>query len=126
MSTHHSASSLSLKTRIVPIKQFIDQELVDPGEIERSSRVEKIRALLDQILFESGYSVGEDDLLDRDKDRAVRENLIDLFEECVSRTLLHLGLARYLLRRATRCGLLWICVAADGEANLAGHDRRNI
>jgi hypothetical protein len=73
------------KTQIVAIKQFIAQELVDPGEIERSSRVEKIRALLDQILFESGYSVGEEDLLDRDKDRAVKENLIELFEECVEK-----------------------------------------
>jgi hypothetical protein len=90
------------KTRIVPIRHFIDQELVDPSEIERSSKVQKIRSLLDQILFESGYSVAEDDLLDQDKDRAVRENLIELLEECVSRTPLHLGVARYLLRRATR------------------------
>ena len=45
---------------------------------------------------------GEDDLLDQDKDRAVKENLVELFEECVAKTPLHLGLARYLLRRAVR------------------------
>ncbi len=77
-------------------------ELVDPDEIERSSRVEKIRSLIERILSESGYPVGEDDLLDQDKDRAVRENLVELFEECVAKIPLHLGLARYLLRRAVR------------------------
>ena len=51
---------------------------MDPSEIERLSRVQKIRTLLDQILFESGYSVAENDLLDQDKDRDVRENLIEL------------------------------------------------
>jgi hypothetical protein len=90
------------KSRIIPIKIFVDDELLDPSEIERSSRVEKIRTLIEQILIESGYPVGEDDLLDQDKDRAVKENLVELFEECVAKTPLHLGLARYLLRRATR------------------------
>jgi hypothetical protein len=90
------------KSRILPIKNFVDHELVDPDEIERSSRVEKIHALIEQILSESGYPVGEDDLLDQDKDRAVKENLVELFEECVAKTPLHLGLARYLLRRAVR------------------------
>jgi hypothetical protein len=90
------------KSRIIPIKNFVDEELLDPNEIERSSRVEKTRALIEQILIESGYPIGEDDLLDQDKDRVVKENLVELFEECVDTTPLHLGLARYLLRRATR------------------------
>jgi hypothetical protein len=90
------------KSRILPVKVFIDDELVDPSEVERSSRVEKIRSLIELILFESGYSVGEDDLLDQDKDQAVRENLVELFDECVAKNPLHLGLARYLLRRAAR------------------------
>src|SRR5260221_2518832 len=77
-------------------------ELVDPDEIERSSRVEKIRSLIERILSESGYPVGEDDLLDQDKDRAVRENLVELFEEWLAKIPLHLGLARYLLRPAVR------------------------
>jgi hypothetical protein len=58
--------------------------------------------LIEIIIFESGYSVGEDDLLDDVKDKTVRDNLVDLFEECVAKTPLHLGLARYLFRRATR------------------------
>lgn len=90
------------KSRIVPIHTFIDEELVDPSEVERSSRVAKIRELIERILLESGYSVGEDDLLDEDKDQAVRDNLVELFEECVARIPLHLGLSRYLLRRAAR------------------------
>lgn len=90
------------KSRIMPIQQFIQADLIDPGELEQSARTVKIREVIERILFESGYSVGEEDLLDEDKDRAVRDNLVDLFEECIAKTPLHLGLARYLLRRATR------------------------
>jgi hypothetical protein len=90
------------KSRIMPIERFIEAELIDPGEVEQSSRIDKIREVIERILFESGYSVGEDDLLSEDKDKATRDNLVELFEECVAKKPLHLGLARYLLRRATR------------------------
>lgn len=90
------------KSRILTVEQFQDRELVDPGEIERSSQVARLRELIEHILAESGYSIEEDDLLDEDKNKAVRDNLVELFQECVAKTPLHLGLARYLLRRAAR------------------------
>jgi hypothetical protein len=90
------------KTRILKTTQFAESELVDPAETERSAVVAKVRGLLDAILEQSGYAIGEGDLLSEDKDRAVRENLVELFESCISNQPLHLGIARYLLRRASR------------------------
>jgi hypothetical protein len=90
------------KSRIIPLQEFKKKELIDPAAVERQSEVSKLQELINEILNESGYSVGEEDLLDEDKQQAVRENLSDLFEGCVAKKPLHLGLARYLLRRATR------------------------
>jgi len=90
------------KSKIIPLVEFRKKELIDPAQLERKSEVEKLQLLIDEILNESGYSVGEEDLLEADKQKAVRENLLELFEGCVAKKPLHLGLARYLLRRATR------------------------
>ena len=90
------------KSRIFPVASFRKKELIDPSEVERQSEVKKLQDLIEEILYESGYSVGEEDLLEEDKQKAVRENLVELFGECIAKKPLHLGLARYLLRRATR------------------------
>jgi Reverse transcriptase (RNA-dependent DNA polymerase) len=90
------------KSRIISVREFRKKELIDPSEVERQSEVMKLQDLIDEILSESGYSIGEDDLLEEDKQKAVRENLSELFEGCIAKKPLHLGLARYLLRRATR------------------------
>jgi hypothetical protein len=100
--TSHRLILEQWKSRIYPIGEFQKKELIDPSEIERKSKLEKLQSLIETILFESGYTVGEEDLLEADKQKAVRENLVELFERCVARKPLHLGLARYLLRRATR------------------------
>jgi hypothetical protein len=90
------------KTRILTVESFRQRELRDPAEVERVARIERVKARLSEILAESGYQIGEDDLLDEDKDKLVRENLVELFEQCIAQNPLHLGLARHLLRRATR------------------------
>jgi reverse transcriptase-like protein len=100
--TSHRLILEQRKSRIYPINEFQKKELIDPSEIERKSKVERLQSLIEAILYESGYSVGEEDLLEADKQKAVRENLVELFEQCVARKPLHLGLARYFLRRATR------------------------
>jgi hypothetical protein len=100
--TAHRLILESWKSKIIPVNEFRRKELIDPAQLERQSEVEKLQDLIDEILDESGYSVGEDDLLDTDKQKAVRENLAELFAGCVAKKPLHLGLARYLLRRATR------------------------
>ena len=64
------------KTRILRTETFFKEELVDPEEEERSTMAAKLREML-QAILESGYSVGEDDLLSEDKDRAVRESLVN-------------------------------------------------
>lgn len=90
------------KSKIVPLLEFRKKELIDPAQVERRSEVDKLQALIEEILNESGYSVDEEDLLEADKQKAVRENLSELFKGCIAKKPLHLGLARYLLRRAMR------------------------
>jgi hypothetical protein len=81
---------------------FLTQELIDPEEEERSAMAAKVREMLQAFFDLSGYSIGEDDLLAEDKDRALRESLVELFDSCLSKRPFHLGLARSLLRRASR------------------------
>jgi hypothetical protein len=105
----YTSQRLSLvpgKTRIRAIPAFLKYELRDPGEEEEAGR----QAILENTLQElaaaagSGYG-GEMQEVELDNDminQATRENLKDLFAECVTKRPLHLGLARHLLRRATQ------------------------
>lgn len=90
------------KSQIVSTNDFKKRELINPAAIEERAQVNKLQELIEQIFSTSGYFITEDELLDEDKKKAVRENLQELFEGCIAKTPLHLGLARYLLRRATR------------------------
>lgn len=99
--TAHRLTIEARKSRIVRVSSFVERELIDPEQLENRSRVKKLQSLIEAILNSSGYSIGEEDLLEEDKQKVVRENLVDLFKGCVAKKPLHLGLARYLLRRAT-------------------------
>lgn len=99
--TAHRLTLEPQKTRVLRVETFGKRELVDPEQMEKRSKVKKLQEVIQNILFESGYSIGEDDLLEKDKQKIVRENLLTLFTDCVAKRRLHLGLARYLLRRAT-------------------------
>jgi hypothetical protein len=90
------------KTRVLKAQTFVDHELQDPQEVERTAQAQRVNSKLSEILALTGYQLGEDDLLDEDKDQLIRDNLVELFKDCVSRRPLHLGLARHLLRRAAR------------------------
>lgn len=104
--TAHRLTLQSHKTRFFEVVDFIDEELIDPEELENQSQEEKLEAL--QEFFNQYQDENEDEDLEPDVDGIVRDNLVELFDACLNQTPIHLGTAKYLLRRATtlRTGLL--------------------
>lgn len=102
--TTHRLTLQSHKTSFYDVSEFVDRELVDPEEIETQSREQKLKQL--QEIF-SGYNNNEEES-EPDIDEIVRDNLGELFQACLDQDPIHLGTAKYLLRRATtlRTGLL--------------------
>lgn len=98
--TSHRLALAASKTRRYTIKSFREHELLDPAEEERRGRISKLSAEIQEILENTGYQVGFDDLAHSTLSRVTRENLVDLFRESVQKRPVHLGSVRYLLRRA--------------------------
>jgi hypothetical protein len=100
--TAHRLSFQSNKTLIMGKAEFQEEELVDPEQLEIQSKQEKIHALLDQVEY-SPYEIVDEssfELDDSTEAELLRESIGDLFGELVGKDSLHVGLARYLLRRA--------------------------
>jgi hypothetical protein len=101
--TSHRLSLQSEKTRVKHIERFMREELVDPQRAEEQTRARKLGELIASI---SGYGDGGEEDIDEssevDQQKLARETLKELFEECVKKVPLHLGLARYLLRRGSQ------------------------
>jgi len=102
--TTHRLALQSHKTKLFWVDDFIVEELIDPKELENKTQEEKLEALQE---FFSQYQ-NSDDSDEPDIDALVRDNLVELFEACLEQFPIHLGTAKYLLRRATtlRTGLL--------------------
>lgn len=101
--TAHRLSFQSNKTRIMEKAEFQEEELVDPEQMEIQSKQEKIHALLDQVEY-SRYEIVDEDAFELDDSteaELLRESIGELFGELVQKDSLHVGLARYLLRRAS-------------------------
>jgi len=100
--TAHRLSLQSHKTKLLDVKNFISDELIDPEELENKTQNEKLEALQE---FFSNY---QEELIDGDISELIRDNLVELFQACLNQTPIHLGTVKYLLRRATtlRTGLL--------------------
>jgi hypothetical protein len=108
--TSHRLTLQSVKTRPVPLSEFIKTDLLDPERLEEQGKTEKLNELLeilqDHISARYASITDEESIEDILKDlpdrefQIVRDNLVELFDVCLSKTPLHLGLARYLLRRA--------------------------
>ncbi len=113
MSTHHdladylyTAHRLSLessKTKTMHVERFTREELRDPDEEEQRAKVQRFEGLMDEFFENLGPYADTDDLPDEEEvsSQAARDALVDLFNDCVDRPPLHLGLARHLLRRAS-------------------------
>jgi hypothetical protein len=97
--TAHRLSLQSYKTKIMGVDEFRSEELLDPERLEEQSKTEKIVKMLSNL---KGYSdQDQSELKPEELQKLVRENLRELFEICLARSPLNLGLARYLLRKAT-------------------------
>lgn len=97
--TAHRLALHSYKTKIMTVERFRDNELIDPEKLEEQSKAERISSML---AFLSGYGGEPEDVTEDDINRLIRINLRDLFASCLEKRPLPLGLARFLLRRATR------------------------
>ena len=96
------------KTRIVAIEDFVNSYLSDPEEEEERRKLHTIREQIQHVFDligdyqrdEERDSV-EDFLDDEELKMAVRENLRELFDECLTDERFSQGIARHLLRRAS-------------------------
>jgi hypothetical protein len=102
--TSHRLTLQTHKCNIFGVDDFVKQEMIDPSEIEEYSKEEKLKAISDFFADYSNFD--EDDL--PDLDQVIRDNLVDLFLASLANEPTHLGMIKYLLRRATslRTGVL--------------------
>jgi len=109
--TSHRLALNAGKTRILPVEEFREEELLDPEEEVERGRMDQLLLLVQEILAEfGGYGAFEE--LDEDAVNelvddarqigALRDSLVVMFSDCLSTNPLHLGIARHLLRRATQ------------------------
>jgi hypothetical protein len=98
--TAHRLALASSKTVLYTVKRFIDRELLDPHEEEERGKVSKLKQLIQEVLDNTGYQIDFDELPESDLNDVTRDNLAELFLEAAAKKPLHLGLTRYLLRRA--------------------------
>jgi hypothetical protein len=109
--TAHRLTLQSSKTRPVPIAEFVETELLDPERLEEQGKTEKLNQLMNVLeeYIEAAYSsfgdgVSIEEIIDglpEEQLRIARDNIVELFDACLQKTPLHLGLSRYLLRRAS-------------------------
>ena len=102
--TSHRLTLQTHKCKILEIDKFVQQELIDPEELEEHTKEEKINAIAE---FIAGYAnISEEDL--PDIDQIIRDNLVDLFSASIEHEPTHFGMLKYLLRRAKtlRTGVL--------------------
>jgi len=102
--TSHRLTLQTHKCKILEIDDFKKQELIDPEELEEQSKEEKLEAISDFLADYTNFD--EDDL--PDIDQIIRENIVDLFSASLEHKPIHLGMIKYLLRRAKmlRTGVL--------------------
>ncbi|MFZ0662817.1 MAG: RNA-directed DNA polymerase [Acidobacteriaceae bacterium] len=101
----HRLSLESAKSSITHVDKFIKEELSDPEELEQQARVDRINEIFEELSEKNGpywYEDVPDDVEAGILNQAQKESFIKLFEECVARRPLHLGLARYLLRKGLK------------------------
>lgn len=98
--TVHRLALVSSKTVLFTTERFRTRELIDPEEEEERGKVWKLKELVQEVLEKTGYHIEFEELPKSDLNQVTRENLKELFSETVTKRPLHLGLTRYLLRRA--------------------------
>lgn len=101
----HRLSLESAKSPITNIDRFIKEEIFDPEELEQQARFDHVNRIFEEIAEENGPYWYEDMSEEKEAkllNQAQRESFIGLFEDCVTKRPLHLGLARHLLRKGLK------------------------
>jgi hypothetical protein len=89
------------KTQVHPVKTFLKRYVDRPEQEEERKRKEKFSEQF-KVWAESSYSAGDDDAGLPDQSQIDVEVLSELFDDCVQKKPLKIGLARYVFRRASR------------------------
>jgi hypothetical protein len=104
--TAHRLSLESSKTKIVFVDRFVKDELNDPEELEQRAKIDRLNELIEENQPEEAgwYSLDPPETPDEEvlASQAEQESFAELFRECVLQPPLQLGLAKHLLRKATR------------------------
>jgi hypothetical protein len=98
--TAHRLVLTPSKTKLYSVKKFVTVELLDPKEQEERGKVSKLKSRIEEILENTGYHIDFEELPESDLKQVTRENLKELLRDAVNNRPLHIGLTRYLLRRA--------------------------
>ena len=99
----HRLSLQGGKTKEWGLGDFVSEELIDPEQMEIRSKQEKLSSFVRDLDIPYGAVDIEDILIGREEEQAfVLETLRDLFDRSMDGGRLRLGLARYVLRRATQ------------------------
>jgi hypothetical protein len=89
------------KTRLYSAEGFKARELVDPEESELNRRYKRLSELINEANLPSIYSEPEEiEITPAMENQALREAIVAMFREVITARSVHLGFARYLLRRA--------------------------
>ncbi len=99
--TAHRLALQTNKTRIWRVANFRSHELHDPAEQEAQSKEERLAQLLNEIEYTTGYPALVDELEAEALRQVDAETLGALFERLVQGKPIHIGTARYLLRKAS-------------------------
>lgn len=99
LDTAHRLTLQSSKTRVYSIGQFIENELSDPEKLENQAKTRKVAQLLAELsMFYQAVEIPEDSEVLRG---IAVETLAELFGISAQSPVLHQGLMRYILRKAT-------------------------
>lgn len=105
--TAHRLTLQGHKTKILSLSDFMEKELVDPEKEELRENIDRINEVLQE--YRSGASLppdldempDEDSINEQDRRKIAIDTIAMLFDNLLLEEHLQLGLARYLLRRAT-------------------------
>jgi hypothetical protein len=103
----HRLTLQSEKTKVLPVEAFISSELEDPEWLEDQRKTDRINELMRQMAQSKPYpnfseEDTEEELSKEEMRELVKETISELLDIAVKSHPLPLGLARYLLRRATK------------------------
>jgi len=100
--TSHRLSLQGAKTHILTLAEFVERELPRPEDLETESKTAFVRNMLESATYAVPFDELDELELPPGFDfEATTSALNELFEKSLATTPINVGLARYVLRRAT-------------------------